>query len=194
MKRIFGRLLWILPLLLIGCSGETEKTIFQYMPHMANTPILKPQRGYSGFANGASVLVPPENTIPRGFKPYRMESADEAELKLVNPLPLTREVLLEGQKRYNINCYPCHGSKGLGDGPVVPPYPIPKSLHSEQMRKWKDGHLFHVITKGQAVMPNYAQQISERDRWAIVHYVRALQRAENPSAADVAVYKSKKEN
>jgi cytochrome c553 len=187
-------MLFIIPLVFIGCGRETEHTIIQYAPHMANTPVLKPQRGYEGFANGASVLVPPEGTIPRGFKPYRIESAEEAEQKLVNPLPITREVLLEGQKRYQISCYPCHGERGLGDGPVVPPYPIPKTLHSEQMRKWKDGHIFHVITKGQAVMPNYAQQISEKDRWAIVHYVRALQRAENPSAADVAVYKSKKVN
>ena len=179
---------------LAACSGETESTIVQYMPHMANTPALKAQRGYDGFANGASVLMPPAGTIPRGYKPYRLQSAEEAEQKLTNPIAVTREALLRGQKMYGVYCTACHGAKGLGDGSVVPPFPIPKSLQSEQVRKWKDGHLFHVITAGQAVMPGYAQQVSVEDRWAIIHYVRALQRAENPSAEDLATYKSKKVN
>lgn len=192
LKRNLAALVGVLAL--AACTGETEKTIIQYAPHMANTPALKPQRGYDGFANGASVLMPPAGTIPRGFKPYRMQSAEEAATKLTNPLPITRENLLWGQNRYMTYCLPCHGTTGHGDGPVVPPFPIPKTLHSEQMRTWKDGHLFHVITAGQAVMPSYAQQISERDRWAIIHYVRALQRAENPSAQDVAAFKAKKVN
>lgn len=175
---------------LTACTGaDTEKPILQFMPHMHTTPVLKPQRGYDGFGNGAAALVPPEGSIPRGFKPYRMSSAEEAELKLKNPLEVSREVLLSGKKAYEIYCNACHGQRGLGDGPVVPPYPIPKSLQTEQMLKWKDGHLFHVITKGQGVMPAYAEQISVADRWAIIHYVRVLQRAEHPTASDLKAYK-----
>lgn len=168
-----------------GCSRQTEKPVMQYMPHMSNTAILKAQRGYDGFGNGASVMMPPENTIARGHKPYRIESPDEADKKLKNPLPMTRLSLERGREIYNIYCAVCHGTRGLGDGPVVDPFPIPKSLHSEDMLRWGDGHLFHVITAGQGIMPSYAQQVQPEDRWAVIHYIRALQRAQNPTDEDV---------
>ena len=57
------------------------------------------------------------------------------------------------------------------------------------MRGWGDGHIFHVITKGQGVMPSYAQQIQPEDRWAVIHYVRALQRAEHPTEEDIRALK-----
>ncbi len=175
--------------LLASCSKES--TPIQYMPHMSTTSALKSQGGYDGNGNGASVLMPPENTVARGHKPYRIETVEEAEAKLVNPLALNRANLERGRKAYNTYCIACHGDRGLGDGPIVDPYPIPKSLHSADMLRWKDGHLFHVITKGQGVMPAYAQQIQPEDRWAVIHYVRALQRAENPTEDDVRELKKR---
>ncbi len=185
------RCLAILVLVFTGCSMQTETPVMQYMPHMSNTAILKSQKGYDGLGNGASVMMPPEHTIARGHKPYRIETPEEADSKLRNPLPLSRSSLDRGQKVYNIYCITCHGPRGLGDGPVVNPYPIPKSLHSPDMLRWGDGHLFHVITMGQGVMPSYAQQIQPQDRWAVIHYVRALQRAQNPSAEDVRELKKR---
>lgn len=193
MKRSIQILFFVSVALTTACSRQTERTVVQYMPHMSNTPILKAQRGYEGLGNGASVMMPPENTIAIGHKPYRIETPEEAEAKLQNPLPRNIQVLERGKIVYNNYCNVCHGPKGLGDGPIVNPYPIPKSLQSENMLKWKDGHLFHVITKGQGVMPSYAQQISVSDRWAVIHYLRALQRAENPSEDDVRAYKKLKE-
>jgi mono/diheme cytochrome c family protein len=157
----------------------------QYMPHMANTPILKAMKGYDGFANGSSMLVPPDHTVARGHKPYRIETVEEAERVLTNPLPRNQASLERGRKIFNTYCITCHGERGYGDGPVVDPFPTPKSLQSDDMLRWKDGHLFHVITKGQGVMPSYAQQIQPEDRWAAIHYVRALQRAEHPTDEDV---------
>lgn len=170
---------------LSSCSQQTEKTIIQYMPHMANTPNLKAQRGYEGFTNGASNLVPPEHTIARGHKPYTIETPEDADKLLKNPLPRSPEVLARGQVVFSTYCLVCHGERGYGDGPVVNPFPIPKSLQSDNMLKWGDGHLFHVITKGQGVMPSYAVQVQPMDRWAVIHYVRALQRAEHPTAQDL---------
>jgi mono/diheme cytochrome c family protein len=178
-------------LVLAGCSRQTEKTIIQYMPHMATTPILKAQRGYDGNGNGTSMMMPPDNTIAIGHRPYRIETPEEAEAKLVNPLPRTRIVVEHGQKIFNTYCITCHGPRGYGDGPIVNPFPIPKSLQSENMLHWKDGHIFHVITKGQGVMPSYAQQIQPMDRWAVIHYVRALQRAEHPTNDDVQALKKR---
>ena len=184
------RLAFVASLALVGCSGD-EKPMMQYMPHMSNTPIVKPQKGYDPHANGTGMLMPPEGTVPRGFKTYHYASAEEASA-MTNPLEFNEQNIRRGQKVYNTYCYVCHGNEGHGDGPVVPPFPIPKSLHSQDMRTWKDGHLFHVITKGQGVMPPYAQQIPVEDRWAVIHYVRVLQRAENPTAADVEAYKKVK--
>lgn len=174
---------------LAACSDE--KPFMQYMPHMGNTWILKSQRGYDGNGNGASVMMPPAGTLPRGYKPYRIGSAEEAAVKLTNPLPRNAQTLARGQQMFNNYCVACHGDRGHGDGPVVPPFPIPKSLQSDAMMKWRDGHIFHVITKGQGAMPAYAQQIQPKDRWAIIHYVRALQRADHPTEEDIRVYQKR---
>ncbi len=181
-------------LLASGCSRQTEHTIWQYLPHMATTPNLKAMKGYDGFGNGSGMLLPPEGTVARGHKPYRIETPEEADAKLQNPLPRTKAVLMHGQKLYQTNCLVCHGVRGLGDGPVVNPFPIPKSLQSDDMLRWKDGHLFHVITKGQGVMPSYAQQVQPEDRWAIIHYIRALQRAEHPTSEDLRELKKTAKN
>jgi mono/diheme cytochrome c family protein len=185
-------LLTLIPLAFAGCSRQTETPVMQYMPHMSNTAILKAQRGYDGLGNGASVMMPPENTIAIGHKPYRFETPEEADAKLKNPLPMDRVTLERGQKIFNIYCITCHGPRGLGDGPVVDPFPIPKSLQSADMLRWGDGHLFHVITKGQGIMPSYAQQVQPEDRWAVIHYIRALQRAQNPTDEDLRELKKLK--
>ncbi len=179
-------------LIFSACSGETETPIMQYMPHMSNTPVLKAQRGYAGRSDGSSMIMPPEGTIPRGFKPYKIRTDVEAGRRLVNPLPITKEVLRRGQNRYETYCLVCHGEKGYGDGPVVPPFPTPKSLQSNKIRTRKDGYIYHVITKGSATMPSYATQISRKDRWAIIHYLRVLQRSEHPRKSDIKQYQQKK--
>lgn len=182
---------FFLCLFFVACSSE-EKTVIQYMPHMANTPVLKAQRGYKDHDSGTSMLLPPDGTIPRGYKPYRIKDPAEAGRKLTNPLPINQNVLFRGQERYTIYCGVCHGARGYGDGPVVPPFPTPKSLQSKVLREQKDGYIFHIITKGQGTMPAYNVQIPEEDRWAIVHYLRALQRAEHPTSDDLRAYEEQK--
>jgi mono/diheme cytochrome c family protein len=103
-----------------------------------------------------------------------------------NPLPLSKEVLLRGQQRFNIYCAPCHDRTGTGRG-VVPAKVvwIPGNLHDARMVSMVDGELFHVATAGRRTMPGYRYQVSEDDRWAIVAYIRALQRASLATAADL---------
>ena len=55
------------------------------------------------------------------------------------------------------------------------------------MRNWSDGNIYHVITNGQNVMPSYASQVSREDRWAIIHYIRVLQRSKNATDEDIGV-------
>jgi mono/diheme cytochrome c family protein len=104
----------------------------------------------------------------------------------VNPLPLTRELLLRGQSRYDIFCAPCHDRVGAGEGMIVQRgFKQPPSFHSDRLRGVPDGYFFQVISNGFGVMPAYAPQVSAHDRWAIVAYVRALQYSQHATLADV---------
>lgn len=178
-------------LLLVACSKS--KPTWEYMPDMANQPSLKFQKYDSNLPHHRSMLTPPPGTIPRNYQPYSYkEDPERAGLELKNPLPRTEEVLLTGQRVFNTYCIVCHGPQGLGNGSVVPPFPKPPSLHSEKVRNWPDGRVYHVITMGQNLMPSYASQIEPEARWAVIHYIRALQRAENATKEDVETYKKSK--
>jgi mono/diheme cytochrome c family protein len=92
------------------------------------------------------------------------------------PFPVTEEVVNRGQERYRIFCGMCHGQTGYGDGMIVRRgFRKPPSYHTDELRAARVGHFFDVITNGWGSMPSYSTQISARDRWAIIAYIRALQ-------------------
>lgn len=161
---------------------------------MAVQPKAKAQSMHGTLNGGAEVVerLPVEGTIPRSYFAYSMEGeGDEAAVlageTLVNPLVPTMDVLEEGQKLFNRYCWTCHGKQGDGNGPIVGPdlFPAPTSLHTEAARAFPDGRLYHVIMRGQNTMPSYADKLSIDERWATIHYVRALQRARNPKPGDL---------
>jgi len=105
----------------------------------------------------------------------------------VMPFPVTKEILLRGQERYNIFCAPCHSRVGDGSG-FVPARGFarkPPSFHIVRLQKAPLGYFFDVITNGFGIMPDYASQIPADDRWKIIAYVRALQLSQNATMADV---------
>ncbi len=159
-----------------GC-GQHSKPNTIFMPDMVYSPALKAQEGQP--------RLPVQGTIPRGFTVERMpESIDQAG-GLQNPLPRTVANLEMGRKYYDIYCIVCHGPTGMGDGNVVPKFPQPPSLQSDKIKGYSDGKLYYVMTNGQNLMPSYAPQTLPEQRWAIVHYIRALHKAKSPSDADV---------
>jgi mono/diheme cytochrome c family protein len=113
-------------------------------------------------------------------------------------VPLTMDLMRRGQERFTIFCRPCHGDSGYGDGIVNKramellntatngtQWVQPKSLHEQAIREQPLGQIFHTITHGIRTMPSYESQIPVEDRWAIVAYVRALQRSQHAKLADV---------
>lgn len=165
-----------------GCARQKQETAMEYMPDMAYGPRVAAQHE-DPLVAGRPVMRPPvAGTVPRGYTPYRYAAADslEAQRDLVNPLPRTAETLARGQRVFQNTCIVCHGPEGDGQGFIVPLYPQPPTLHSDKVRNWPDGRIFHVITRGQNLMPSYASQILPEDRWAVIHYVRALQKSHMP--------------
>ena len=126
---------------------------------------------------GSSMRVPPQGTVPRNYEPYPYSAADFAAAgrELKNSLSITKKVYERGQKQYNTFCAVCHGYTGLGDGPVSPRLSEVPSLMSSQVRSWKDGEFYHIITMGRGRMLSYGAQVLPEDRWAIIHYIRLLQ-------------------
>jgi mono/diheme cytochrome c family protein len=102
------------------------------------------------------------------------------------PVPVTAELLARGRERYDIYCSPCHDRVGYGRGMIVQRgYKEPPSFHQERLREVPAGYLYQAITNGFGVMPSSAVQVHERDRWAIVAYLRALQLSQNARESDV---------
>jgi mono/diheme cytochrome c family protein len=97
----------------------------------------------------------------------------------VFPFEVTREVVDRGEERFNIYCSVCHDKSGTGLGMVVRRgYRQPPSFHIDRLKSAPAGYFFDVITNGFGAMPDYSAQISARDRWAIVAYIRALQKTQ----------------
>jgi mono/diheme cytochrome c family protein len=159
----------------------------EYMPDMSYGPRIGAQKEDPLNPGKPAMRNPVPGTVPRDFTPYRFAQADttQAMAELTNPLPRTADVLGRGQRVYMTYCVVCHGPKGDGQGYIVPKFPMPPSLYSDKVRNWPDARIFHVITRGQNLMPSYASQILPEDRWAAIYYVRVLQRAAHPTAQDL---------
>jgi len=102
------------------------------------------------------------------------------------PRPITRELLAHGRERFNIYCAACHGEDGYGTGIVVRRgFPAPPSLHELRLREAPDGHFFDVITRGYGKMLPFADRLTPDDRWAVVAFMRALQRSQRVALRDL---------
>lgn len=151
-------------------------------------PRIMPQSESKFFKDGYSMRKPVEGTIARGFIPYEFKGMPDSLVVITpNPLPVTKEVLELGKKRFNIYCSPCHGNYGKGDSRLRGQFPVPPTLLSQKVTNWKDANIYHVITNGQNTMPSYERSISRDERWAIIHYIRVLQRSQNAPDSDLEV-------
>ncbi len=102
------------------------------------------------------------------------------------PLPVTRELMERGQQRFNITCVMCHGATAAGNG-ITKQYGLATvvSLQDDRIRKMSDGEIFNTITNGKNTMMPYGPNVLVTDRWAIIAYLRALQRSQHATVTDV---------
>jgi mono/diheme cytochrome c family protein len=166
------------------------------VPDMDNQPKFKAQARNPIFADRRAMRPPVEGAVPRGAilgDPALTSGKIAEDWVDAAPLEVDRELLRRGRERYDIYCSPCHGLVGFGDGMVAKradelqegTWTPPTSFHSELLRERPDGHIFNTITNGIRNMPAYGPQIRVEDRWAIVAYVRALQRSQSATVDDV---------
>jgi mono/diheme cytochrome c family protein len=102
------------------------------------------------------------------------------------PVPVDAALMQRGQQRFNINCSVCHGLTAAGNG-IAKQYGLATvvSLQDPRIRTMADGEIFDTITHGKNTMMSYGGNVPVGDRWAIIAYLRALQRSQNATAADV---------
>lgn len=144
------------------------------------------QDDFSFYGDNKAMLTPVSGTVSRDNLPYLYKGQpDEAAVAMVNPLLPTKENLKLGEAKFNTYCSPCHGYFGEGDSRLRGQFPNPPSLHSDKVRNWSDGRIYHVIMEGQNVMPSYASLMTREERWASILYLRALQRSLNAKETDL---------
>ncbi len=147
--------------------------------NMVEQPKFLPDQQNHDFPNEQVDRQPVEHTVPRGPVDdgsvfYTGKTGDV--LATTFPVPVTLDLVRQGQEAFNINCSMCHGRDGYGEGIVVQRgFPQPPSFHSERLRNAPVGHFFQVITNGYGVMYPFGSRIAPENRWAIISYIRALQ-------------------
>ncbi|MEE2755020.1 MAG: cytochrome c [Myxococcota bacterium] len=192
---------------LSGCRGDTSREPPVHLnPNMDVQDKYKPYRKSTFFTDGRSMRKPPQGTVARGQlradtklhcgKDDSSDCASKDNVTYIEKLPisLTLETMKRGRDRYNIYCAPCHAKDGFGGGKVAlrsmdlegVQAIKPPTFHSTRLGKMPVGEIYHTIAYGSksGAMYGYRHQITDvNDRWAIVAYIRALQRSQDASAS-----------
>jgi cytochrome c553 len=102
------------------------------------------------------------------------------------PFSVDARLVARGRERFDIYCAPCHGRTGNGDSMIVRRgFRRPESYETDRLRAAPAGHFVDVILNGFGAMPDFADRIDARDRWAIAAYIRALQLSGHATIGDV---------
>ena len=170
------------------------------VPDMDFQPKYKSYQASPLFADDRAMRPPVAGAIADGQWPentHLVRGLVDGQPAKSFPMPITADLMRRGQTQFNTFCACCHGLTGEGDGPVArrvqqrkfnrldPEWVPPLSLHNATVVDQPVGKLFETLTAGVRTMAAYGPQISPVDRWAIVAYVRALQRREIPKPGDL---------
>lgn len=179
-----------------GRRGDrSRRPPIELFADMVRQPKLRPQSESRIFGDGLGSRLPVPGTVARDSAWQDTEyntgkvpgSTNWVEIL---PVPVTAELLGRGQERYKIYCAVCHGATGDSRGITTRPlYGMVgvANFHDPRLIQMPDGQIFNTVTHGSPaqLMLGYGSQVSIPDRWAIVAYVRALQRARLATLEDV---------
>jgi mono/diheme cytochrome c family protein len=182
------RVLWALcSVLALGCE--------QALPDIGWERMLDQQRGKAYraspyFPDGKLMQAPPDGTVPANRtalpQPVREGLIGDQYVSTL-PVPTTRALLDRGRNRFETFCAACHGIDGSGESIVAHNMELrrPPPLVTEPVRAFPVGRVFQVISAGYGLMPSYAAELSVHERWAVVAYLRALQRSQGSALASL---------
>ncbi len=176
---------------LLGCRGQTTEERPLWIKHgMEFQPKWLPYGKNTFYADGRNMQSPPEGTVAVGLvkedDAYYRGGEGPDHWVTTNPVKVTADLMERGKDRFTIYCTPCHGQTGVGNGIVIKRgFMVPPNFHDERILTMADGQIFSTISNGARLMPSYGKQIPEEDRWAIVAYIRALQRSQRATISDV---------
>ena len=157
---------------------------------MRRQPKYKAYQENPMFTDGRAMRTPPEGTVSREHVLGSIELTEggtEAQPVTKIPIPVDTALLKLGRSRFEITCAACHGILGDGDSIVArnmslrPPVSLRGSPYSER----SVGSYYRTITYGFGLMASYSSELSVRERWAVVAYIKALQRSQSATLADV---------
>lgn len=197
-------------LILTGVIGLTAVMIScgnKRNPGRAYMPDMTYSRAYETYAPASERLAasqveggnpffngkPVSGTIARGdMATYHLtnDSAGYEQSGAVrNPFDTASVDMKESARLYLINCAICHGTKLDGNGPLYndgngPYSAAPKNLIAEDAKKLPEGRMFHVVTYGKGAMGSYASQLTTKQRWMVVAYIKAKQGGGMPAGSD----------
>ncbi len=161
-------------IVMAGCESSSRRPPREVFPDMKRQAKYKPQQEDTFFADARATRAPVPGTVSR---------------ELYEPAPrpaMSAALVTRGQERFDIYCSACHDRTGSGRGIVATRGGwLANNLTEDRIRQFSDEQIFDTITNGKRTMPAYRFQVNQRDRWAIVAYVRALQRAAAGTIADV---------
>jgi mono/diheme cytochrome c family protein len=162
-----------------GCTSSRPP--IHLNPSMDDQPKVRPQAASTFFYNGGSMREPVPGTIPIGGleedAAFFTGKGADGQFVAMSPVAANEALVARGRDRYEIYCQPCHDARGDGRGILFQRGNVPTaSFHQDKILNYPDGQIFDVITNGQGLMAGYRWPIPPADRWAIVAYVRELQR------------------
>jgi mono/diheme cytochrome c family protein len=195
----------VLLLSVMGLRGmKSTRPPIEVFPDMDHQAKYKPQAESKFFADGRADRPIPPGTVPHGrTADVDSEKNDNASYFRADdfhyagknpdgtfargfPVAVTETMVRRGRNRYMIYCYPCHGALGDGKG-ITKDYGMlaTPTYHDDRIRNMPEGEIFNTITHGKNTMFPYADKLSPDDRWAVIAYLRALQRAQHGTIDDV---------
>lgn len=195
---VFVTLLALVPVVHVyrARALTSESPRIHLIPDMDSQPKFKSQAANSLFADGRAMRPHPEGTVARGAlndDSHFYSGRVKGQWATAFPVAVDERLLKRGQERFRIFCSPCHGLSAEGNGMVAKrgdelqegKWTPPPSFHEDRFLTMPVGQYFHIMTHGIRNMPAYGSQVPEADRWAIISYIRALQRSRNASLSDV---------